>query len=233
MSYEQTPEEVAVKLQQDYHHHLHCLESLTELQFFYLRRGFNLPNEVPKLIHDEGQKLLELAKDLSGYRVGCSTVQLICLQNLASWLRENQAGGPAVLVEQIKILEELIAIKEAQIKAFKAANPKANHLKCLEGLVMVRVRYSETNVKLPDSILHEFHSECQTLLHLSDDQEITDVEHADEELETLRDLVEVLIEFGFPDSDRPLTEFRGLQELVRKKEILLRAYKEEHGISDP
>ncbi|KAL8990538.1 MAG: hypothetical protein Q9169_008098 [Polycauliona sp. 2 TL-2023] len=105
-----------------------------------------------------------------------------------------------------------------------------DHVNCLTTLMMVRKCYFESDFKLPAPILQIFHDECQTLISLSKDQKIEDVFKADDELKNLEDLVERIVEYGLPDTEDPLADLCGLQELVRKKEAMVKAYREEHGI---
>ncbi|KAL8990798.1 MAG: hypothetical protein Q9169_008034 [Polycauliona sp. 2 TL-2023] len=105
--------------------HLYCLVTLTRLQLYQnMEEKFDLADKVIELIGEESQILLELAMEQSVWRIESSRRHLENLQSLASYLRTEQAEGVGFLSGQLRTVDELMANKKAQIKAYETEHPE-------------------------------------------------------------------------------------------------------------
>lgn len=103
-----------------YYTHIRGLLCLTGLQFDYTEGGVDVPDKVLQLIQEEGRILLDLSKDQEVGSVRDSKSHLEQLRDIASIIRWYHEEITETVSEQWKVVQELIARKEALLKAHKA-----------------------------------------------------------------------------------------------------------------
>lgn len=105
------------------------------------------------------------------------------------------------------------------------------HLRCLGNLVGACIAYNEAELRIPESIIATIQTECQTLLDLSKDQEIVDLEDARDDLDDLRDIAD---ELGRCQQDiaNESSELQILHQLIAQKEIRVKAHEELYGVAE-